>query len=168
AHITVRGTQGHVAYPQAADNALHRLLPLLDELVGRHWDDGDAEFPPTSFQVSNIAAGTGATNVIPGTAEAQFNLRFNPVQTPEGLQQHIEARCAELGLDYHIHWHVSGRPFVTREGALIDATVDAIQAHFDISPELSTGGGTSDGRFIAPAGAQVVEFGPINATIHQV
>lgn len=167
ARITVRGSQGHVAYPQAADNALHKLLPLLDELVTHHWDDGDAEFQPTSFQVSNLNAGTGAENVIPGTAEAAFNLRFNPQQTPEGLQQYIESRCQALGLDCHIDWHVSGRPFVTREGKLIDAAVSAVEAHFGHQPQLSTGGGTSDGRYIAPAGAQVIEFGPINATIHK-
>ncbi|MDN5782528.1 MAG: succinyl-diaminopimelate desuccinylase, partial [Luteimonas sp.] len=143
ARITVRGSQGHVAYPQAADNALHKLLPLLDELVTHHWDDGDAEFQPTSFQVSNLNAGTGAENVIPGTAEAAFNLRFNPRQTPEGLQQYIESRCQALGLDCHIDWHVSGRPFVTREGKLIDAAVSAVEAHFGHQPQLSTGGGTS-------------------------
>lgn len=167
-HITVRGVQGHVAYPQVADNALHRLLPLLNELTAHHWDDGDAEFPPTAFQISNIAAGTGAENVIPGTAEAYFNLRFNPVQTPDQIRSHIESRCAELGLDARIDWHVSGMPFVTRAGALLDATVAAVQDELGVTPKLSTGGGTSDGRYIAPAGAQVVELGPVNTTIHQV
>lgn len=167
ARITVHGSQGHVAYPHMADNALHNLLPLLNELVAHHWDDGDAEFQPTSFQISNLNAGTGAENVIPGSAEAAFNLRFNPQQTPEGLQQYIESRCQALGLDYHIDWHVSGRPFVTREGKLIDAAVAAVEEHFGHKPQLSTGGGTSDGRYIAPTGAQVIEFGPINTTIHK-
>lgn len=167
-HITVRGCQGHVAYPQDADNALHRLLPLLERLAARHWDAGDGRFPPTSFQISNISAGTGADNVIPGVAEARFNLRFNPIQTPEAMQQHIESCCRELALDYTIDWHLSGRPFASAEGALIHATVAAVQDSLGITPALSTGGGTSDGRYIAPAGAQVVEFGPVNATIHQV
>lgn len=166
--ITVRGSQGHVAYPHAAENALHKLLPLLNELVTHHWDDGDSEFQASSFQISNINAGTGAENVIPGTAEAWFNLRFNPLQTPEGLQQHIESRCKGLGLNYGIEWHASGRPFVTRDGKLIDAAIGAVETHFGITPQLSTGGGTSDGRYIAPTGTQVIEFGPINATIHKV
>lgn len=167
-HITVRGRQGHVAYPRDADNALHRLLPLLDELASHHWDDGDEQFPPTSFQIPNFNAGTGADNVIPGVAEADFNLRFNPVQTPEGLQDHIENRCRAMGLTYSIDWRLSGHPFVTREGALIDATMAAAEATCGITPTPSTGGGTSDGRYIAPTGAQVVEFGPVNATIHQI
>ncbi len=166
-HIRVHGKQGHVAYPQLADNALHRLLPLLTELTTHHWDDGDPGFPPTSFQISNMAAGTGAKNVIPGAAEADFNLRFNPVQTPDGLEAYIESRCSALGLDATLDWHVSGMPFVTREGALIDATVAAVQDELGVTPALSTRGGTSDGRFIAPTGAQVVELGPVNATIHQ-
>lgn len=168
ARLTVQGTQGHIAYPHAADNALHNLLPLLNELAAQHWDDGDPEFPPTSLQISNISAGTGAENVIPGVAQAQFNLRFNPQHSPEALQQYIESRCQAHGLDYQIDWHTSGRPFVTRDGRLIDVTVDAIKKHLDVIPKLSTGGGTSDGRYIAPTGAQVVEFGPVNATIHKV
>ncbi len=166
-HIRVQGKQGHVAYPQLADNALHRLLPLLNELATHHWDDGDPSFPPTSFQISNMAAGTGAKNVIPGAAEAHFNLRFNPVHTPEELETYIESRCSALGLDATVDWHVSGMPFVTRDGALIDATAAAVQDELGVTPVLSTRGGTSDGRFIAPTGAQVVELGPINATIHQ-
>src|SRR5699024_4846135 len=168
AHITVRGRQGHVAYPQDADNALHRLLPLLNQLLEHHWDDGDNTFPPTSFQVSNIQAGTGAENVIPGTAEAFFNLRFNPLQTPQGLQEYIESCCQQFRLDYAIDWHVSGEPFVTRDGPLLDAARAAVGHAFGTAPTLSTTGGTSDGRFIAPAGAQVVEFGLLNDTIHQV
>lgn len=166
--IRVRGRQGHVAYPQQADNALHRLLPLLAELASEHWDDGDAFFPPTSFQISNIAAGSGAENVIPGSAEARFNWRFNPCQDADSLIRDVAQRCRAHAIDPEtIQWRLSGVPFITRSGALIDATRTAVQEETGLSPELSTAGGTSDGRFIAPTGAQVLELGPRNATIHQ-
>ena len=167
-HIRVRGRQGHVAYPQAADNALHRLLGLLAELSAHHWDDGDAFFPPTSFQVSNLEAGTGAENVIPGTAEARFNWRFNPLQSQDSIRAYVAERCDTHGIDPEsIKWRLSGVPFITEDGRLIEATRAAIAQITGLDTTLSTAGGTSDGRFIAPSGAQVVEVGHINETIHQ-
>lgn len=167
-HARVLGRQGHVAYPHKADNALHRLLALLADLTAHHWDDGDAFFPPTSFQVSNIEAGTGAENVIPGVAEARFNWRFNPLQDEARIRAHVESRCEAFGIASDaIEWRLSGTPFITRRGALIDAARDAIRAHTGLDTALSTGGGTSDGRFIAPTGAEVIELGPLNDTIHQ-
>ncbi|WP_348765410.1 succinyl-diaminopimelate desuccinylase [uncultured Salinisphaera sp.] len=167
-HARVRGRQGHVAYPQKADNALHRLLALLADLASHHWDDGDEFFPPTSFQVSNLDAGTGAENVIPGVAAARFNWRFNPRQNQDSIRAHVEQRCVAHGIDPEsIQWRLSGAPFITREGALIDATRAAIRSQAGIETQLSTAGGTSDGRFIAPTGAQVLELGPLNDTIHQ-
>ncbi|ROO30346.1 succinyl-diaminopimelate desuccinylase [Salinisphaera orenii MK-B5] len=168
-HVRVRGRQGHVAYPDSADNALHRLVGLLADLGAQHWDDGDDFFPPTSFQVSNIRAGTGAENVIPGTAEARFNWRFNPCQDEAGLRARVERLAEAHGIDTDaFEWRLSGHPFVTRPGALIDATRAAVAEVCGTAPALSTGGGTSDGRFIAPTGAEVIELGPLNATIHQV
>lgn len=166
--ITVRGRQGHVAYPQAADNALHRLLPLLAELTTSEWDSGDANFGPTTLQISDFNAGTGADNVIPGRAAACFNLRFSPALTAAGIRERIEQRCRDHGLDYRIDWHLSGEPFLTVPGVLVDAVRAAVQQVTGITPALSTGGGTSDGRFIAPTGAQVVEIGPVNTSIHQI
>ena len=167
-HARVRGRQGHVAYPHKADNALHRLLALLADLAAHHWDDGDEFFPPTSFQVSNLEAGTGAENVIPGVAEARFNWRFNPKQDEASIRRHVEQRCVAHGIPAEaITWRLSGAPFITREGALIDATRAAIREHTGLDALLSTAGGTSDGRFIAPTGAQVLELGPLNDTIHQ-
>lgn len=166
--VRVRGRQGHVAYPDAADNALHRLLGLLAELTAHHWDDGDTFFPSTSFQVSNLTAGTGAENVIPGVAEARFNWRFNPRQTAAGLQAQVEDRAAAYGIPADAFtWRLSGAPFITESGALIQATRDAVRTVCGIETTLSTAGGTSDGRFIAPTGAEVIELGPLNATIHQ-
>lgn len=167
ARITVRGRQGHVAYPQHADNALHRLLPLLSELIRIEWDQGDAHFPPTSLQISNLQAGTGADNVIPGRAQADFNLRFSPAQTPAGIEQRIDALCARYGGGIHIDWRLSGEPFITDSGELLSVVPAAIKAVTGRDTQLSTAGGTSDGRFIAPTGAQVVEIGPLNASIHQ-
>lgn len=164
----VRGVQGHVAYPHKADNALHRLVALLADLTEHHWDDGNVFFPPTSFQVSNITAGSGAENVIPGQAEARFNWRFNPVQDERSIRAHVDNRCKAFGIaPESIEWRLSGVPFITRDGALIEATRDAIREHAGIETELSTAGGTSDGRFIAPTGAEVIELGPLNDTIHQ-
>ncbi|GAB3683361.1 succinyl-diaminopimelate desuccinylase [Salinisphaera aquimarina] len=168
AHLTVRGRQGHVAYPQQADNALHRLLAVLAELAAHHWDDGDDFFPPTSFQISNLDAGTGAENVIPGIAEARCNWRFNPLQDEASIRAFVTERCTAHGIaEDSIAWRLSGVPFITEDGALVEATRAAIADIADITPELSTAGGTSDGRFIAPTGAQVVELGPLNDTIHQ-
>ncbi len=166
-HIRAHGRQGHVAYPDSADNALHRLMPVLTELAGHSWDAGDDDFPPTSFQISNLQAGTGADNVIPGRAEARFNLRFSPALTPDRIRATVDAVCQRHDLVCDIDWHLSGEPFITRGGALLDAVSDACEACLGSRPVRSTGGGTSDGRFIAPTGAQVVELGPLNASIHQ-
>lgn len=166
--LRVRGRQGHVAYPQYADNALHRLLPLLDELVTHRWDDGDECFPPTSFQISGLTSGTGAENVIPGVAEASFNWRFSPLQSHAAIKRHVDARCQARGIDpTAIEWRLSGEPFITRSGRIVDAAIDAVAQITGERPALSTAGGTSDGRFIAPAGAEVIELGPCNDTIHQ-
>jgi succinyl-diaminopimelate desuccinylase len=168
ATLTVRGVQGHIAYPQLADNPIHRALPALQALAAEVWDRGNAFFPPTSMQISNINGGTGATNVIPGSLQVQFNFRFSTEVTQEDLRQRTEAILAAHGLDYELRWSLSGQPFLTASGALVEATVASIGAVTGLVPELSTAGGTSDGRFIAPTGAQVVEVGPINATIHKL
>ncbi len=166
--LTVHGVQGHVAYPQLAENPVHTLAPALAELTARTWDGGDAFFQPTTFQISNLNAGTGAPNVIPGELKARFNLRYCPVQTVEALKKTVEDILARHGVRYTIEWYVSGEPFYTPPGELSQAAVDAITAVTGTAPQLSTGGGTSDGRFIAPLGAQVVELGVTNATIHKV
>jgi succinyl-diaminopimelate desuccinylase len=166
--LTVHGVQGHVAYPQLAENPVHTLAPALAELTARTWDAGDAFFQPTTFQISNLNAGTGAPNVIPGELKARFNLRYSPVQTVEVLKKTVEDILARHGVRHTIEWYVSGEPFYTPPGELSQAAVDAISAVTGAAPQLSTGGGTSDGRFIAPLGAQVVELGVTNATIHKV
>lgn len=166
--LTVHGVQGHVAYPDKAVNPVHALAPALAELVATTWDNGNASFPPTTFQVSNINAGTGATNVIPGSLELLLNFRFCTESTPDSLQQRVRAILDRHGVRHHLDWHLSARPFVTESGALVDATHAAVASVTGRPLELSTGGGTSDGRFIAPTGAQVIELGPLNATIHQV
>ncbi|GAA6145160.1 succinyl-diaminopimelate desuccinylase [Thalassolituus maritimus] len=166
--LTVKGKQGHVAYPHLAKNPVHIAAPALAELAAEKWDDGNDFFPATSFQISNINAGTGATNVIPGTCEVVFNFRFSTELTAEILQERTEAILKKHGLEYDIDWKLSGQPFLTDKGALVEAAVAAIKNVTGRDTELSTSGGTSDGRFIAPTGAQVVELGPINATIHQV
>jgi len=166
--LKVRGVQGHVAYPHLADNPIHRVAPALAELCAHRWDQGNAYFPPTSFQVSNIHAGTGADNVIPGSIEVLFNFRYSTEVTAEDLRTTVEALLQRFGLDYELVWRHSGRPFLTAPGTLIDATRRAIREATDAECELSTDGGTSDGRFIAPTGAEVVEFGPRNSTIHKV
>jgi succinyl-diaminopimelate desuccinylase len=166
--LTVKGVQGHVAYPHLADNPIHKLAPALAELTASHWDNGNEFFPATSFQVSNINGGTGATNVIPGEVSVVFNFRFSTEVTEHILREKTEAIFNKHGLKYDIHWTLSGQPFLTSRGDLVNAAVDAIKEHTGLDTELSTSGGTSDGRFIAPTGAQVVELGPINATIHKV
>ncbi|ABM62238.1 succinyl-diaminopimelate desuccinylase [Halorhodospira halophila] len=166
-HLTVHGEQGHVAYPHQADNPIHAFAPALQELVATEWDQGDADFPPTSFQISNIQAGTGADNVIPGAMEVVFNLRYAPAVSAEELQERIESILHRHGVHHTLHWRHSGAPFATREGALIDAVEQAVTAHTGQCPRRSTSGGTSDGRFMGPTGAQVVELGPLNATIHK-
>jgi succinyl-diaminopimelate desuccinylase len=168
ATLTVHGSQGHVAYPQLAANPVHLAAGALAELTAEHWDDGNEFFPPTSFQVSNIHAGTGATNVIPGDLEVVFNFRFSTEQTETSLRERVEAILNKHELDYSIDWSLSGNPFLTPVGALVDATRESIKEVIGIDTELSTTGGTSDGRFIAPTGSQVLEFGPRNATIHKV
>jgi succinyl-diaminopimelate desuccinylase len=166
--LTVHGVQGHVAYPQLAENPVHTLAPALAELTSRVWDEGTEHFQPTTFQVSNLNAGTGAPNVIPGELKARFNLRYSPIQTQERLKETVESILRKHSVRFTIEWYVSGEPFYTEPGALSDAVGSAIQQVTGSRPKLSTGGGTSDGRFIAPLGAQVVELGVVNSTIHKV
>ncbi|WEJ71006.1 succinyl-diaminopimelate desuccinylase [Pseudomonas sp. PSE14] len=168
ATLTVRGKQGHVAYPHLAKNPIHLAAPALAELAAEHWDNGNDYFPPTSFQISNINGGTGATNVIPGELKVIFNFRFSTESTVEGLQQRVAAILDKHGLDWHIDWALSGLPFLTQPGELLDGVAAAILAVTGRETTPSTSGGTSDGRFIATMGTQVVELGPVNATIHQV
>lgn len=168
ARMVVRGTQGHVAYPHLADNPIHRVAPALAALAAEVWDEGNAFFPATSFQISNLNAGTGATNVIPGTCEVLFNFRFSTEVTAETLQARTEAILDRHGVVRDIEWTLSGLPFLTPPGTLVDGVVAAIREVTGRDAELSTAGGTSDGRFIAPTGAQVIELGPVNATIHKV
>lgn len=166
--LIVKGKQGHVAYPHLADNPIHRVMPMLAELVSITWDKGNDHFPPTSLQISNIHAGTGASNVIPSDVTIDFNLRYSPESTIEQIKSALQTLCEKHQLAYEIDWHDSAHPFITSPGTLTDAVQQAIREESGISAILDTGGGTSDGRFIAPTGAQVIEFGPINATIHQV
>ena len=166
--LTVKGRQGHVAYPHRAVNPLHILAPSLVELVDEEWDQGNDFFPPTTFQIANLNTGTGAENVIPGTLTAQFNFRFSTEVTAETLQRRVANILDKGGFDYDLTWRLSGDPFLTPAGALVEAASQAVLETLGYRPELSTGGGTSDGRFIAPTGAQVLELGAINASIHQV
>jgi len=166
--LRVRGVQGHVAYPDKASNPIHTLAPALAELAATRWDDGDDAFPPTTFQVSNIHSGTGADNVIPGELHAVFNFRYGTASTAASLRARVEDVLRRHGVDFGIDWWLSGEPFLTREGPLRAAVTAAIGAHCAMTPETSTGGGTSDGRFIAPLGAEVVELGPVNASIHKI
>lgn len=166
--LTIHGKQGHIAYPQLANNPIHKILPALIELTQTIWDQGNAQFPPTSFQISNIAAGTGADNVIPGHLDVNFNFRYCTENTAEKLQARVEAILQKHQLNYQLNWRHGGLPFLTPAKELVTAAVRAIETVCQISPELSTIGGTSDGRFIATLGAQVVEIGPINASIHQI
>ena len=167
-NLTVRGVQGHIAYPHLAKNPIHLLAPALAELSAEQWDNGNEYFPPTTWQVSNIHAGTGATNVIPGEITLHFNFRFSTASTVDGLKARIHAILDQHQLDYSIDWSLSGLPFLTPKGTLCDALSQAIQAECGITTELSTTGGTSDGRFIAKICPQVVEFGPPNASIHKI
>lgn len=166
--LVVHGVQGHIAYPQLADNPIHRALPALHALASETWDEGNRFFPPTSFQISNVNAGTGATNVIPGDIVFDFNFRFSTEVTDTQLRERTEAILGAHGVDYTLDWNLSGQPFLTPEGELVEATVASIREVTGRDTELSTAGGTSDGRFIAPTGAQVVELGPCNATIHKL
>ena len=166
--LRVIGRQGHVAYPQQADNPIHRALPALTELCSRTWDVGNEHFPPTSLQLTNVHGGAGATNVIPGDLEVWLNFRYSTEQTAEGLRKAVEDCLKEHGLDFELSWTLSGEPFLTAAGTLVEACRDSIFSVTGVTTELSTSGGTSDGRFIAPYGAELVELGPINASIHRV
>ena len=166
--LIVKGIQGHVAYPHLANNPIHKALPALAELAATHWDNGNDFFPPTSFQIPNVAAGTGASNVIPGQFEVQFNFRFSTELTDADIKRRVHSILDAHGLDYDLTWTLSGHPFLTGSGTLVDAVVAAITEINHTPPQLLTTGGTSDGRFIARTGAQVVELGPVNATIHKV
>lgn len=168
ATLNVIGVQGHVAYPDKARNPIHQAMPALAELAARRWDDGFETFPPTSLQISNIHSGTGANNVIPGELQALFNLRFNPNWRAEQLERECEDVLRRHGLEYTIRWHRGGEPFYTPEGPLRAAARSVLGRYCGGAPEESTGGGTSDARFIAPLGAQCIEIGPVNASIHKV
>lgn len=169
ANLTVRGVQGHVAYPHKARNPIHDFATALAELTQTHWGDGNEAFPPTSMQFANLNAGTGASNVIPGTLSAQFNFRYSTESSDAELKQRSAEILDRHKLDWHIDWHDSGQPFLSPLGGkLRQAVIAACQEHCNIAPEQSTGGGTSDGRFIAPLGAEVIELGPVNATIHKI
>jgi len=166
--LKVEGIQGHVAYPERADNPIHRVLPALTELTAARWDSGNEFFPPTSFQISNFQSGTGAGNVIPGEATVRFNFRYSSALSKDELKQKVHALLDKHGLKYSIDWRPMGDPFVTKPGDLSRALQDAVEKATGLKPKLDTGGGTSDGRFIAPTGAQVIEFGPRNASIHKI
>lgn len=166
--LVIKGVQGHIAYPQLADNPVHKALPALDELVRIEWDAGNDYFEPTRLQISNIHAGTGVTNVIPGVVEIQFNFRFSTASTAEGLMDAVNEILDSHGLDYEIDWNLSGKPFLTPRGALCDRLSEAVHEVTGLTPELSTTGGTSDGRFIADICREVVEFGPLNMSIHKL
>ena len=167
-HLTVKGIQGHIAYPQLARNPIHQAAPALAELTLEVWDEGNEYYAPTSWQVSNIAAGTGANNVIPGSVSLEFNFSFSTASTAEGLQARVHAILDRHGLDYDLDWTLSGLPFLTEKGTLSDAVCTAISDELGVHTELSTSGGTSDGRFIARICPQVIEFGPPNASIHKI
>lgn len=166
--LTVRGVQGHVAYPQLADNPIRRFSPVLAELHEIEWDKGNDHFPPTSFQVVDVRAGIGAPNVTPGELSARFNFRYSTEWTHESLQEKVHSVFDAHDIEYELNWHLSGEPFLTAHGKLIDAVSQAVTEQTGRAPELSTGGGTSDGRFISPVGTDVVELGPVNASIHKI
>lgn len=166
--LIVHGKQGHVAFPEKALNPIHHGAPALAELSRERWDEGNDFFPPTSFQISNIHAGTGALNVIPGDLEILFNFRFSPAVTIKELQDRVMAILSKHHLNFNLHWNLTGNPFLSTQAKLVQATCEAIQEILDIPTRLSTGGGTSDGRFIAPTGAEVIELGPVNTTAHHI
>jgi len=166
--LTVHGKQGHVAYPHLVRNPIHLAAPALADLSRTEWDQGNEFFPPTSFQISNIHSGTGADNVVPGHLDLKFNFRFSTAVTEEQLKSRVEGALRQHMLDYEVKWSLSGKPFLTQPGALVEAMRQAVKSEAGVDSTLSTSGGTSDGRFIAPTGAQVVELGPLNATIHQI
>lgn len=168
ANLTIYGTQGHVAYPHLAENPIHRAIPLLQELTSTVWDQGNEFFPATSMQIANIHAGTGSNNVIPGELFIQFNFRFSSELTAEEIKQRVTQLIDSYQLRYHLDWVLSGNPFLTEPGPLVNIVKQAIQLHTGMTPKLSTDGGTSDGRFIALMGTQIIELGPINATIHKI
>ncbi|POW59938.1 succinyl-diaminopimelate desuccinylase [Candidatus Pantoea alvi] len=168
ANLTIHGVQGHVAYPHLADNPVHRAMPALNALVATEWDSGNAFFPPTSMQIANVQAGSGSNNVIPGEFFVQFNFRFSTELTDQMIKDRVAALLDSYQLRYTLEWNVSGQPFLTSRGKLVDAVVRAVSHYNEIKPQLLTTGGTSDGRFIARMGAQVVELGPVNATIHKI
>ncbi|WP_455845303.1 succinyl-diaminopimelate desuccinylase [Pantoea agglomerans] len=168
ANLTIHGVQGHVAYPHLADNPVHRAMPALNELVETVWDEGNEFFPPTSMQIANVQAGTGSNNVIPGEFFVQFNFRFSTQLTDQMIKDRVAELLDRHQLRYTLEWNVSGQPFLTSRGKLVDAVVNAVAHYNEIKPQLLTTGGTSDGRFIARMGAQVVELGPVNATIHKI
>jgi len=166
--LTVHGKQGHIAYPHLVRNPIHLAAPALTDLARTEWDRGNEFFPPTSFQISNINAGTGADNVVPGHLDLKFNFRFSTAVTESELKTRVEGALRQHMLDYEVQWSLSGKPFLTQPGALVEALRAAVKNELGVDTSLSTSGGTSDGRFIAPTGAQVVELGPLNATIHQI
>ncbi|MBS1269731.1 MAG: Succinyl-diaminopimelate desuccinylase [Gammaproteobacteria bacterium] len=169
ASLKIHGIQGHIAYPDAAENPIHRCAKALHDLSETRWDNGNNYFPPTTFQISSIHAGTDAAdNVIPAEANIELNLRFGTASTPESLKRHVETLLHKHALSYGIQWRLSGLPFLTEKGLLIEATARAAKTILERQPALSTAGGTSDGRFIAPTGAQVIELGPVNKTIHKI
>ncbi|AUH01609.1 succinyl-diaminopimelate desuccinylase [Pectobacteriaceae bacterium CE70] len=168
ANLYIHGIQGHVAYPHLADNPVHRAMPALHELIATEWDQGNEFFPPTSMQIANIQAGTGSNNVIPGELFVQFNFRFSTELTDERIKQRVAELLDRHQLKYTLDWQLSGHPFLTEHGELVNAIIDAVEHYCEITPQLLTNGGTSDGRFIARMGAQIVELGPVNATIHKV
>ena len=166
--LTVKGIQGHIAYPHLLKNPIHLAAPAIAELAATTWDNGNEYFPPTSWQISNINGGTGATNVVPGTVEVLFNFRFSTASTEQSLKDKFHAILDRHGFEYVIEWELSGKPYLTAKGSLVEAISQAIEQAYGITPELSTSGGTSDGRFIADICPQVIEFGPLNATIHKL
>ncbi len=166
--LTVRGVQGHVAYPAQANNPIHGFARAVEQLLRTEWDQPTIYFPATTFQITNVSAGTGATNVIPGVLHAEFNLRFSSMVTPDALRHRVEGILHDQGLDFHVAWTLSGMPYLTERGRLTEAVVSAVRERLHVVPEFSTGGGTSDGRFIAPTGAEVIELGPVNETVHRV
>jgi succinyl-diaminopimelate desuccinylase len=166
--MTIRGLQGHVAYPHLALNPIHSANPAINELINEVWDDGNQYFPPTSFQISNISSGTGATNVIPGDIKVLFNFRFSTESTETQLRQRVEDILDKYELNYSMEWRLNGQPFLTDTGLLVDVTSQCIEEVTGLKTLLSTAGGTSDGRFIAPLGTEVVELGPLNSSIHRV